>query len=109
MGKKKTHYIHYTYDNYKKLVEYGEATWEAVSSLGGDSQQPDFVADSTADLDEYGFPTMHTTLFQGRHNDATISQCVNAVHVGSAPSRKKDPVAKKVGDGTYGITPGHHL
>lgn len=112
MGKKKAHYIHYTYDHYKKLVEYGEASWEAVSNLGGDShvmQQPDFAVDATADLDEYGFPSIHTTLFQGRQNDATIAECVNAVRVGSVRTSKKDAIAKKVDDGTYGITQGHHL
>lgn len=106
MVKKKTHYIHYTYDNFQKLVENGDATWEAVSIPGNDNQnrqQPAFAMDLNADLDEYGFPDIPSTLFQGRHNDATLSQCVNAVVVAKASVSKKDPVVKELSDGTYGI------
>lgn len=105
MAKTKTHYIHYTYDNFKRLVENGEATWEAVSIVGSNkqsSQQPAFATDFD-DLDEYGFPDIPTTLFQGRHNDATLSQCVNAVAVKKPCVTKNDPVVKELSDGTYGM------
>ena len=106
MVKRKTHYVHYTYDSFQRLVEKGEATWEAVSILESndqDRQQPALAMDSKADLDKYGFPKIPTTLFQGRHNDATLSQCVNAIVVAKPSVTKNDPVVKELGDGTYGI------
>ena len=109
MVKTRTHYIHYTHDNFKRLVENGEATWEAVSILGSDKQnkqQTTFATESTIDLDEYGFPSIPTTLFQGRHNDATLSQCVNAVSVVKPSISKNDPVVRELSDGTYGTN--HH-
>lgn len=105
MAKTKTHYVHYTYDNFKKLVEKGEATWEAVSILGSDDknrQQPALAVELKDDLDEYGFPKIPTTLFQGRHNDATLSQCVNAIVVVKPTITKNDPVVRELSDGTYG-------
>lgn len=110
MVKKKTHYIHYTYDNFKKLVENGEAAWEAVSILGGNKQNalhPDFAMDSNVEVDEYGFPDIPTMLFQGRHNDATLSQCVNAIVVAKPTTSKNDPVVRELSDGTYGTNPCH--
>ena len=105
MAKTKTHYVHYTYDNFKRLVENGEATWEAVSVLGSDDknrQQPALAVELKADLDEYGFPKIPATMFQGRHNDATLSQCVNAIVVVKPTVTKKDPVVRELSDGTYG-------
>lgn len=106
MAKTKTHYVHYTYENFKRLVETGEATWEAVSILGSNDQnrqQPTFAMDLNADLDEYDFPSIPDTLFQGQHNNATFSQCVNAVIVAKPSISKMDPVVKELSDGTYGI------
>ncbi len=112
MGKKSTYYVHYTYDNFKKLVENGEASWEAVSIVGADSkdmQQPAFAADSNVEVDEFGFPNIPTVLFQGRHNDATVSQCANAVDVHMAPTSKNDPVVRALSDGIYGTSQFRHL
>lgn len=106
MAKTKTHYVHYTYDNFKRLVENGEATWEAVSILGSDDKNRQRSAalaiDLKADLDEYGFPKIPTALFQGRYNDATLFQCVNAIVVAKPPVTKNDPVVRELSDGTYG-------
>lgn len=112
MGKKSAHYIHYTYDNFKRLVDNGDASWEAVSILGShgqNTQQPAFPVDANTDLDEYGFPNIPPTMFQGRHNDATVSQCVDAVELARAPVNKHDPVVKELSDGTYGISPKSYM
>lgn len=107
MVKTKAHYVHYTYDNFVRLVENGEATWEAVSILENNDQsrqqQPALALNSKADLDEYGFPKIPTTLFQGRHNDGTLSQCVDAIVVVKPSVSRNDPVVKELDDGTYGI------
>lgn len=107
MGKKSTHYIHYTFDHFKKLVENGESSWEAVSVVRNDSQnrpQPALAMDATFDLDEYGFPNIPHTLFQGHHRDATVSQCAKVARMATVLVSRNDPVVQKLSDGTYGIS-----
>ena len=105
MGKKSTHYIHYTYDHFKTLVEKGEASWEAVSVPEGNSQnrhQPTFARGGNLDLDEYGFSIIPKSLFHGRQNDATVSQCAHTVQMAAVSVNRNDPVVEELHDGTYG-------
>ena len=100
-----SHYVHYTYENFKTMVERGDASWEAVATVAkGDKRAKGstVAVDAEPKLDEYGFPKLQTTLFQGRENDATPSQCCRALNPMPIPI-KRDLVAKKRSDGTYGM------
>ncbi|MCJ1465758.1 RNA polymerase III transcription initiation factor complex subunit [Pseudocyphellaria aurata] len=100
-----SHYVHYTYENFQRMVERGDASWEAVATIAkGDKRAKGstVTVDAEPKLDEYGFPILQTTLFQGRENDATLSQCCRALNLVPIPI-KRDLVAKRQSDGTYGI------
>lgn len=98
-------YMYYTYDNFKKLVEGGTGFWEAVTTIPSEVMIGKNVAASLnakPDVDEYGFPKLEENLFQGRHNDATLSECVAGLKVDPLHISVNDPVLKKQPDGNYG-------
>ncbi|KAL8851359.1 MAG: hypothetical protein Q9221_003726 [Calogaya cf. arnoldii] len=66
------HYVHYSYENFKKLVDQGTASWETVITITKEHEQFKNTAAISAqpDLDENGFPKVSNDLFQGPHNDA---------------------------------------
>ena len=102
---KTTHYVHYTFENFKKLVENEDATWEAVVTMTKDDRQgkgSTVALDAEPKLDEYGFPNLTTTLFQGRENDATLSQCIDALNA-TPINIEHDLTAHRRQDGTYGM------
>ena len=99
-------YVYYTYENFKKLVEAGTGFWEAVTSVPDTVRQGSNVAASLSeapDVDEYGFPKLDENQFQGRHNDATLGECVSALNVGTFRLNMNDPFLQKRVDGTSGI------
>lgn len=101
---KTSFYVHYSYDNFKKLVNSGEASWEAVMTLEENKKMgknPLFLLDDQPDIDEYGFPKLQSSLFQGRYNDATLAQCVQALNAKPFGLYRNDLVAYEL-DGTYG-------
>ena len=55
------------------------------------------------DVDEYGFPKLDENQFQGRHNDATLGECVSALNVGTFRLNMNDPFLQKRVDGTSGM------
>ena len=98
-------YIHYTYDNFKRLVEGGTGFWEAVKTVPSEVATGKNVAaalDAKPDVDEYGFPKLEEDQFQGRQNDATLEECVSALKVDPLHISVHDPVLRKLADGTYG-------
>lgn len=105
MVNKNSHYVHFSYDNFRKLVDSGEASWEAVTTLGKNDKMGKELApafDDESNKDEFGFPKLQSTLFQGRDNDATLAQCVQALNAKPLLLNRNDPVAYKLDDGTYG-------
>ena len=100
-----THYIHYSYSNFKAKVDRGEASWEAVETMKYDHKTKEgakLAAEAVPELDEYGFPKLDLRLFEGRDNDATLAQCVKAAKVEPFPLTSNDPMTIKHPDGTYG-------
>lgn len=66
-------YIHYTFNSYKELVDAGQRSWEAVSTMKvGSRRSGCIVPDPNAqpDTDEYGFPNLNPELFVD-HNSIT--------------------------------------
>ena len=97
-------YIYYTYENFKRLVEGGTGFWEAVTPISSQKTIGKNVAASLnakPDVDEYGFPKLDENQFQGRHNDATLEECVSALGVDPLHISANDPVIKKQADGSY--------
>jgi hypothetical protein len=66
-------YVHYTFDDFKSLVESGKKSWEAVEvikdSKGG-------MAKAKPDVDQYGFPKLNPSEFLSRDNNANLAECV---------------------------------
>lgn len=98
-------YIYYTYENFGKLVEGGTGFWEAVKTVASEVTIGNNVAaalDVKPDVDEYGFPRLEESQFQGHHNDATLEECVSALKVDPLHISATDPVLKKLADGSHG-------
>ena len=84
-------YIHYTYGNFKKIVDAGKASWKAVTTIvATNAKEATTMAslDSRPNLDEHGFPVLDAKHFQGRTHDATLADC--AAIVRNASSRDTD-------------------
>lgn len=82
MDGKIPHYVHYTYGNFKSLVDQGRASWDAVATDSYTSKKKTNLIipppEAQADLDEYGFPKISSNAFQGADNEATLADCVHA-------------------------------
>lgn len=103
-------YIYYTYENFKKLVDGGTGFWEAVKTVASEVTIGKNIAaalDAKPDVDEYGFPRLEGTQFQGRQNDATLEECVSALKVDPLHISATDPVLRKQADGSYGKQHSH--
>ncbi|KAL8732119.1 MAG: hypothetical protein Q9181_004064 [Wetmoreana brouardii] len=99
------HYVHYSFPNFKKLVDEGRASWEAVMTVTKEHKQFKHVAalEAEPELDENGFPKLPDNLFQGRHNDANLAECIKGAD-NSPPSLSSwDPRVVKLDDGSWGI------
>lgn len=104
MVAKTSFYVHFSYDNFKKLANSGEASWEAVMILGENKKKEKnrlSFLDEKSDMDEHGFPKLQSSLFQGRYNDATLAQCVQALNAKPFVLHRSDLVAYELDDGTY--------
>ena len=68
-------YIHYTFHHFRTMTDQGLASWDAVTTLSSDGRRSDLDVDALHQLDEYGFPILDSSAFQGSSNDATLSEC----------------------------------
>ncbi|KAL8735942.1 MAG: hypothetical protein Q9166_000504 [cf. Caloplaca sp. 2 TL-2023] len=99
------HYVHYSFENFKKLVDQGKASWEPVMTITKEHGKFKVAAaiDAEPDLDENGFPKITYNLFQGRNNDASLAECIQGADVKQPPLSAADPRAVKLGDGAWTI------
>lgn len=94
-------YIHYTFHHFRSLTDQGLASWDAVTTLSSDSRHSELDVDALHQLDEYGFPVLDSSAFQGSNNDATLSECAgrypqSKYKVGEAqPGVGRPPVQKR--------------
>ena len=103
---KMAHYIHYTYPTFKSMVDAGEASWEAVETLKADKSKGQgsiVTVEAVPDLDEYGFPKLDPSQFQGRNNNASLAEIVAAAGIPPFKITNRDPSVVKLKDGTYGM------
>ena len=105
LTKRIAHYVHYSFDNFKVLVDSGKASWEAVEIVTDNKKNTKISAaavDTESDMDEYGFSKVQASRFQGRNNDATLLECVLASEAEPFYITSFDPIATQLADGTYG-------
>lgn len=78
-------YIYYTFENYQKLVDAGQKTWEAVMMLQDNKKQSKGIGIAPGDpqLDEYGLPKLDSSQFQGLRNNASLIECVSVTKFGT--------------------------
>ena len=100
-------YGHYTFENFKELVNKGERTWASVESLQENKKghrPPKVSANAVAKLDDYGFPLLAASKFENHYKGTTYAGCIKAANVSSFRLTKKDPSVVKRADGSYGKT-----
>ena len=80
-----------TYENFVKAVEIGDAFWEGVFGVDGNSKakasrkKAEAAASAQPDLDEWGFPYINPKLFVGQNGAATLEECRRNAKSGTRP------------------------
>lgn len=99
------HYVHYSFENFKRLVDEGKASWDSVMTVTKDHKDFKTVAaiEAEPELDENGFPKLSSTLFQGRYNDAGLVECVKGEGASSLSLSAAEGRMGKLSDGSWGI------
>ncbi|KAK1139809.1 hypothetical protein N8T08_011128 [Aspergillus melleus] len=101
-----THYIHYTANNFRKLVDAEESTWEAVeyrpkSTKGATLRVP--PVDASPELDEFGFPIDIPRKELLRHGNATLLECMFSAKPSDYSCTSTDLKAIQIEGDTYAI------
>ncbi|KAL1302957.1 hypothetical protein AAFC00_003275 [Neodothiora populina] len=68
-----SHYQFRSFEHFKKLVEAGEVTWEAIGIKSSD------IESEKADLDQWGFPRVQPALMFGHDGTANMAVCKSTV------------------------------
>ena len=103
---KTTVYTYFTFDNFQKLVDQGKRFWDAVKTVPDGATNGINIAaslDAQPELDDYGFPVLDSSLFEGHNNDATLEGCASALKADRFRISRHDPMLMKQFDGTYGM------
>ncbi|KAI9039617.1 putative TFIIIC transcription initiation factor complex subunits Tfc3 [Aspergillus affinis] len=101
-----THYVHYSANNFRKLVDAEKSTWEAVeykpkSTKGADLRVP--PVDASPELDEYGFSIDIPRKELLRHGNATLLECMLSAKPSDYSCTSTDLKAMQIDGDTYGI------
>ncbi|KAL5335401.1 hypothetical protein BJX70DRAFT_410546 [Aspergillus crustosus] len=101
-----THYIHYSARNFSKLVDTGEASWEAVefvprNNKSGHVRVP--PVDAKPQLDVHGLPLDSPTNELVKHGDCSLLDCIWAVKPKDYTISSSDPKAIKLENGRYTV------
>ena len=78
-------YIHYTFPNYQRRVNDGQASWEAVRTIPSELELGRYTSaslDRVADVDEHGFPQFEDYIFEGSRHDGSLAECAAVVKQG---------------------------
>lgn len=100
-----THYVHYSARNFQRLVDAGEASWEAVEYIPkGDKSDPLHVpaVDAVPQLDPYGLPLIAPTSKLLKNGNATLLECTIVGRPEDYIHSNSDIRATQLKDGTYG-------
>jgi hypothetical protein len=99
-----THYVHYSAENFRKLVESGQASWEAVEFVANDSQSTTLVVphvDIQPVLDANGLPSIDPTPDLVKDGNSTLLECMTIAKPTDYVRSSSDPIVVKQEDGTY--------
>ncbi|KAL4889505.1 hypothetical protein BDV59DRAFT_186331 [Aspergillus ambiguus] len=100
------HYIHYSALNFRKRVEAGVASWEAVEYVSknqkGHNIRPPPV-DAVPDLDEYGLPRVVPKSQLFKNGNASLMECMAVVKPQGYTVTSTDPSPVQFEDGTYAL------
>ena len=105
-NKKSYHFQYVSFDNFQRLVDSGEASWDSVTlpakegkSKKGRAPKP---SDESTELDEYGFPTFSQARFANKDGCASLTDGLSAGKVEGVFLTSFDPVIFKDANGRSG-------
>lgn len=102
-----SHYIHYSLSNFRRLVDSGQATWEAVEYVprdgkGSEAQSSRVLpVDAVPRLDEYGLPQNVPTKELIRNGNAALLECIASCNPPNYAYSYMDIGAVQLSDGSY--------
>ncbi|KAL1965751.1 hypothetical protein VTN77DRAFT_5251 [Rasamsonia byssochlamydoides] len=106
LSKTVTHYVHYSAKNFKKLVDSGAASWEAVEFVPKDAKSEKITVppvDVVPELDERGLHPIDPSADFVKKGDATLRECVAAAKPADYILSSSDPVAVLLPGGSFTV------
>lgn len=100
-----THYIHYSTANFQKLVDAGEASWEAVEFVPRNTKAEKISVppiDAVPDLDENGLPKAVPTKELVKNGNASLLAGILTVNPADYNCTGNDPMPLRLKDNSYG-------
>ncbi|KAF2190178.1 hypothetical protein K469DRAFT_747402 [Zopfia rhizophila CBS 207.26] len=98
--KKFVHYIYRTHRNFQRVVDVGEASWEAVSKEAlnrasgkkpkGRPKQRSSEPKDALKLDQWGFPKLQISDFHHRDGKSSLTDCRRAIPLGKRKEESWD-------------------
>lgn len=100
-----SHYVHYTFDNFQKLVDEGKASRDAVEQvfpMSNKSRKGTSIAplDAVPELDQYGFPLNEKPAGLVKNGSASLRECLEIAKPTSMPITRWQPRLVWQPDGT---------
>lgn len=98
------HYVHYSFENFQKLVDDGKASWDSVMTITKEHKDYQNIAaiEAKPELDDNGFPQLSSSLFYGPNYHATLVDCSRGIDISPLPRSNIDPKVVKSKDGIWG-------
>ncbi|RHZ48946.1 hypothetical protein CDV55_101892 [Aspergillus turcosus] len=99
-----THYIHYSMANFQKLVDAGEASWEAVEFVPRNTKADKISVppvDAVPELDENGLPKAVPTKELIKNGNASLRAGILVVNPADYNCTGNDPMPVRLKDGSY--------
>ncbi|KAI5303179.1 hypothetical protein KEM56_007825, partial [Ascosphaera pollenicola] len=100
-----SHYIHYTFNNFQKLLDEGKVARDAIEQVfptSNKSRKGTQIAPLGAipDLDEYGFPLNDRPAGLVKGGSASLRECLEVVKPTPPPITRWQPRVERRADGT---------
>ncbi|OOQ84906.1 putative TFIIIC transcription initiation factor complex subunits Tfc3 [Penicillium brasilianum] len=102
-------YVHYSASNFAKLVESGEASWEAVEFPAGKAKAAKCVipaVDATAQRDKYGFHESSATKLLVKNGNASLFEALAVCKPPTYLLSSSDPMPVRLPDGHFTVDMG---
>lgn len=98
-----THYVHYSANNFRRLVDAGESSWEAVEFVSKGNKNTVRVppVDASPQLDKYGFSIDIPRKELVKYGNATLLECMLSVKPTNYNCTSTDLTAVRVDGDNY--------